>query len=60
MTSKLPENPLDVTSSPAVVVMMRDYTTVPVNMYTRISAISNRGAVEMDEVIFIRTVETHG
>ena len=55
MSTKLPENPLDEPSSLAVAARIWDYTTVPVSMYTKISAISNRGAVEMDEVIFIKT-----
>ena len=35
---------------------MRDDTTVPVFMCMRISAISNRGAIEMDEILFIKNM----
>ena len=53
-TSKIPENPLDVPSRPAVAVMMRDDTTVPVMIARQNSAIQKRGAVEMDEILFIK------
>lgn len=53
-STKTPENPLEEPSRPAAVAMMRDDTTVPVFMCMRIPAISNRGAVEMDEILFIK------
>lgn len=54
-TSKTLESPLDVPSRPAVAAKMRDDTTVPVTLYKKIPAIKNRGAVEMDEILFINS-----
>jgi len=53
-TSKLPKSPLEETSRPVAVTMMRDDTTVPAIVHIRIPAIKSQGAVEMDEIIFIK------
>ena len=43
-TSKLPKSPLEETSRPVAVTMMRDDTTVPASLYKKIPAIKKSGS----------------